>query len=130
MALSPVDEGTAWQVALPGLPPGEDVAYAIHGGFDVKSREGQTPVWEIVVVAIGGQTAFGFGTSLDSFPVWRDYQSHARTSDDGVLRLELLTKSCRTVGLNQPSVCSIDGSSTFTATLLNSQGWLAAPACE
>lgn len=127
LGLSPAAEGDLWRIELPGFPPGADVSYALHFGFDVAARAGRIPASPRISVSLGGSTVFLLEDQYRSFPVWGDDESHAAAALDGTLRLPLQLAQCL---MEHPSTCSIDPSSTVTATLSSTGPWLQAPPCE
>ena len=127
LGLAPLPAAGSWQLAFSGFPPGADIAFSVHGGFDIAAREGRSPAMVHIGVDINGGAAFVFLDTYASFPLWGDYQGAARADGQGVLRLQLDMVTCY---VNVDSTCSIDPASTFTATLADTAQWLQAPPCD
>jgi hypothetical protein len=133
MGITPIAEGSSWILAASGFPPGEDVAYAIRGGFDVVERADRAPSSVYVKVNGDSEGEFLFWASYSSFPLWNEYRSHDVAGQDGAVHLTLKLIKCELIGVNGVdilSTCFIDGTSTFTATLVSTSRWLEAPPCE
>jgi hypothetical protein len=132
MALAPIPVGKSWTLAVSGFPPGTDVDYVIHAGFDLIERAGRSPLNAFVAINGDSVPEFRFGGVHDSFPLWSEYESHQRSDADGTLRLPLELLNCEFADEIKiyPANCFIDDSSTLTATLVSNSAWSEAPPCD